>query len=164
MSTRALFTVMLVIIINGTAIYYYSQISRNVEQTSEESSVQYEQQDQTHIKDNKRKETRTSSKSCHPRRKFVFIKTHKTGSCTAVNIFQRYAISHHLSVLMPSGGHLLAWPFPPAEEDYVHTPDEQYDVLLNHMRYNKTWLRNKFSADTAYICKERYIVDFKQSK
>ncbi|XP_078586425.1 galactosylceramide sulfotransferase-like [Branchiostoma floridae x Branchiostoma japonicum] len=92
-----------------------------------------------------------SSKSCHPRRKFVFIKTHKTGSCTAVNIFQRYAISHHLSVLMPTGGNMLAWPFPPAEEDYVHTPDEQYDVLLSHMVYNKTWLRTKFPANTAYI-------------
>ncbi|XP_019636419.1 PREDICTED: uncharacterized protein LOC109479017 [Branchiostoma belcheri] len=83
--------------------------------------------------------------------KFVFIKTHKTGSCTAVNIFQRYAIKHRLSVLIPTGGNLLAWPFPPAEEDYVHTPDEQYDVLLNHMVYNKTWLRSKFPADTAYI-------------
>ncbi|XP_078620238.1 galactosylceramide sulfotransferase-like [Branchiostoma floridae x Branchiostoma japonicum] len=92
-----------------------------------------------------------SSKSCHPRSKFVFIKTHKTGSCTAVNIFQRYAISHHLSVLMPTGGNLLSWPFPPAEEDYVHTPDEQYDVLLSHMVYNKTWLRTKFPANTAYI-------------
>eukprot|EP00058_Branchiostoma_floridae_P020835 XP_002606325.1 hypothetical protein BRAFLDRAFT_67567 [Branchiostoma floridae] len=64
---------------------------------------------------------------------------------------KRYAISHHLSVLMPTGGNMLAWPFPPAEEDYVHTPDEQYDVLLSHMVYNKTWLRTKFPTNTAYI-------------
>eukprot|EP00058_Branchiostoma_floridae_P021672 XP_002607162.1 hypothetical protein BRAFLDRAFT_68043 [Branchiostoma floridae] len=37
------------------------------------------------------------------------------------------------------------------KEDYVHTPYEQYDVLLNHMVYNKTWLRNKFPAETVYI-------------
>ncbi|XP_066264056.1 galactosylceramide sulfotransferase-like [Branchiostoma lanceolatum] len=97
------------------------------------------------------KETNLSSETCHPRRKFVFIKTHKTGSCTAVNIFQRYALFHRLSVLMPTGGNLLAWPFPPAEHDYVHTPDEQYDVLLNHVVYNKTWLRSKFPEETAYI-------------
>ncbi|XP_078620234.1 galactosylceramide sulfotransferase-like [Branchiostoma floridae x Branchiostoma japonicum] len=164
MNTRAIFTVMLAIVVNGAAIYYYSQremtlqiespklrpqISQNGNQTSEESSSG--QHDHPHLKDDNRKETVMSSKSCHPRRKFVFIKTHKTGSCTAVNIFQRYAISHHLSVLMPTGGNLLAWPFPPAEEDYVHTPDEQYDVLLSHMVYNKTWLRTKFPANTAYI-------------
>ncbi|CAH1249525.1 GAL3ST1 [Branchiostoma lanceolatum] len=91
---------------------------------------------------------------CSPRRKWVFIKTHKTGSCTAGVITRRYAIYHNLTVLYPavaSGPNMLAWPFQPAEEDYVHTPDEQYDVILNHMRFNKTWLRSKLPADTAYF-------------
>eukprot|EP00058_Branchiostoma_floridae_P013187 XP_002598675.1 hypothetical protein BRAFLDRAFT_118381 [Branchiostoma floridae] len=92
--------------------------------------------------------------ACSPRKKFVFIKTHKTGSCTAAVIVRRYAIYHNLTVLYPavaSGPNMLAWPFQPAEEDYIHTPDEQYDAIVNHMRYNKTWLRSKFPADTAYF-------------
>ncbi|XP_078701361.1 galactosylceramide sulfotransferase-like [Branchiostoma floridae x Branchiostoma belcheri] len=164
MSTKARFTVMLVIVTCGTAVYHYTQsmtalpssgpqIARDVTQQASEykSSQTKAQLDQPHLIDDNRKEPEKSSKCRHPRRKFVFIKTHKTGSCTAVNIFQRYAIKHHLTVLIPTGGNLLAWPFPPAEEDYVHTPDEQYDVLLNHMVYNKTWLRSKFPAGTAYI-------------
>ncbi|KAI8496548.1 hypothetical protein Bbelb_258470 [Branchiostoma belcheri] len=105
-------------------------------------------------KQENKEETKSSPTTCRPRRKFVFIKTHKTGSCTAGVIVRRYAIYHNLTVLYPavaSGPNMLAWPFQPAEEDYVHTPDEQYDAIVNHMRYNKTWLRAKFPADTAYF-------------
>ncbi|XP_078616026.1 galactosylceramide sulfotransferase-like [Branchiostoma floridae x Branchiostoma japonicum] len=97
------------------------------------------------------KGTDKAPNTCSTRRKFVFIKTHKTGGCTAVNIFQRYAIKHNLSVLIPAAGTLFPWNYFPAEEDYVHSPDEKYDVLMNHIRYNKTWLRTKFPDNTAYI-------------
>ncbi|KAI8519293.1 hypothetical protein Bbelb_025500 [Branchiostoma belcheri] len=86
-----------------------------------------------------------------PRQKFVFIKTHKTGSMTSVLPFQRYAIYHNLTGLVAKAGGYVSWPFPPAETDYIHTPDEHYDVLFNHMVYNKTWLRSKFPANTVYI-------------
>ncbi|XP_066263329.1 galactosylceramide sulfotransferase-like isoform X2 [Branchiostoma lanceolatum] len=168
MSTKALFILMLAIAIYGTAVYYHTQnnktlrsgigptsgprTSQDERQLSKEASLQnIVQRTQPDLKDNNTKEAEMSSKTCHPRRQFVFIKTHKTGSCTAVNIFQRYALRHSLSVLIPTGGNLLGWPFPPAEQDYVHTPDEQYDVLLNHVVYNKPWLRSKFPANTAYI-------------
>ncbi|XP_066287411.1 galactose-3-O-sulfotransferase 2-like [Branchiostoma lanceolatum] len=86
-----------------------------------------------------------------PRQQFVFIKTHKTGSMTSVNIFQRYAIYHNLTPLIARATSYVSWPFPPAETDYVHTKGERYDALFGHMRYNKTWLRSKFPANTAYI-------------
>ncbi|CAH1258206.1 GAL3ST1 [Branchiostoma lanceolatum] len=89
--------------------------------------------------------------TCIPRRKYVFIATHKTGTVTTSNIFQRYAINHKLAVLIPTSGNPISWGIPPDEKDYIHTPDEQYDALWNHLRYNKTWLRSKFPANTAYI-------------
>ncbi|XP_035663171.1 galactose-3-O-sulfotransferase 2-like [Branchiostoma floridae] len=89
--------------------------------------------------------------TCVPQKKFAFIKTHKTGSTTTINIFQRYAIYNKLKVLMPVGQGPLSWPFPPKENEYVHTPDEKYDALMHHFVYNKTWLLTKFPSETKYI-------------
>ncbi|XP_035670833.1 galactosylceramide sulfotransferase-like [Branchiostoma floridae] len=99
----------------------------------------------------KRGGTERTTGTCIPRKKFVFIATHKTGTVTTSNIFQRYAINHKLAVLVATAGNPVSWGRSPAEEDYIHTPDEQYDALFNHLTYNKTWLRSKFPANTAYI-------------
>ncbi|XP_078663490.1 galactose-3-O-sulfotransferase 2-like isoform X4 [Branchiostoma floridae x Branchiostoma belcheri] len=93
----------------------------------------------------------TFSTSCVPRKKFVFIRTHKTGSTTTINIFQRYAIYNKLNVLMPVGHGALSWPFPPEENEYVHMPEEKYEALFHHFVYNKTWLLSKFPPETQYI-------------
>ncbi|XP_035659372.1 galactosylceramide sulfotransferase-like [Branchiostoma floridae] len=86
-----------------------------------------------------------------PRQHFVYIKTHKTGSTTCVNIFQKYAYYHNLTALMAKATGYVSWPFPPAETDHIHAPGERYDVQFGHFRYNKTWLRAKFPTNTAYI-------------
>ncbi|XP_035663501.1 galactose-3-O-sulfotransferase 2-like [Branchiostoma floridae] len=52
---------------------------------------------------------------------------------------------------MPVGPGILSWPFPPEENEYVHTPDEKYDALVHHFVYNKTWLQSKFPPETKYI-------------
>ncbi|XP_078679365.1 galactose-3-O-sulfotransferase 2-like [Branchiostoma floridae x Branchiostoma belcheri] len=97
-------------------------------------------------------ETEVSTNFCsRPRQKYVFIAPHKVGASTSCPVFMRYAIRHRLAVLIPTKGNVLSWGVSPVEEDYIHTPDEQYDALLNHFTYNKTWLRSKFPADTAYI-------------
>ncbi|XP_035680322.1 galactose-3-O-sulfotransferase 2-like isoform X2 [Branchiostoma floridae] len=98
-----------------------------------------------------RQEEVTTSRFCIPQKKFVFIKTHKTGTCTTINIFQRYAIYNKLEVLMPVSQGPLSWPFPPEEADYIHTPDGTYDALMHHFVYNKTWLLTKFPPETPYI-------------
>ncbi|XP_066265467.1 galactose-3-O-sulfotransferase 2-like [Branchiostoma lanceolatum] len=98
-----------------------------------------------------RKNEESASISCVPQNKFVFIKTHKTGTSTTINIFQRYAIYNKLKVLMPVGQGPLSWPFPPEENEYVHMPDEKYDALMHHFVYNKTWLLSKWPPETKYI-------------
>ncbi|CAH1274123.1 GAL3ST1 [Branchiostoma lanceolatum] len=154
MKLRGLIPVTVVFVAVSGFLMYLLQVKTNVRRKLVEESrwLDAHQWGLAHTQDNSRPEKKlTSSAQCIPKRKFVFIKTHKTGGCTAVNIFQRYVLQHSLAVLSPTAGWVLAWPFPPAEQDFVHTPDEHYDVLLNHMVYNKTWLRSKFPADTAYI-------------
>ncbi|XP_078699042.1 galactose-3-O-sulfotransferase 2-like isoform X1 [Branchiostoma floridae x Branchiostoma belcheri] len=96
-------------------------------------------------------ETEKATDTCSPKWKYVFVALHKVGSSTTINIFNRYALTHELSMLLPASGNIISWGASPTEEDYIHTPDEQYDVLTNHYQYNKTWIRSKFPANTAYI-------------
>ncbi|KAI8491781.1 hypothetical protein Bbelb_305860 [Branchiostoma belcheri] len=101
-----------------------------------------------------REETEEALQACsRPRQKYVFIAPHKVGSSTTCTIFQRYAISRKLPMMLPTEGLVLSWGVSPTEQEYIHTPDEQYHALMNHFTYNKTWLRSKFPADTAYIFK-----------
>ncbi|XP_035676281.1 uncharacterized protein LOC118415660 [Branchiostoma floridae] len=102
-----------------------------------------------------RQATEDARNTCsRPRQKYVFIAPHKVGASTTCTIFQRYAISRKLPMMIPTEGVVLSWGVSPTEEEYIHTPDEQYDALMNHLTYNKTWLRSKFPANTAYICKK----------
>ncbi|XP_066270853.1 galactosylceramide sulfotransferase-like, partial [Branchiostoma lanceolatum] len=39
-------------------------------------------------------------RQCAPRKKFFFIKTHKTGSSSVTNLLQRYALYHRLAVML----------------------------------------------------------------
>ncbi|XP_019639026.1 PREDICTED: galactose-3-O-sulfotransferase 4-like [Branchiostoma belcheri] len=99
-----------------------------------------------------REETEEALQACsRPRQKYVFIAPHKVGASTTCTIFQRYAISRKLPMMLPTEGLVLSWGVSPTEQEYIHTPDEQYHALMNHFTYNKTWLRSKFPADTAYI-------------
>ncbi|XP_019614656.1 PREDICTED: galactose-3-O-sulfotransferase 2-like [Branchiostoma belcheri] len=99
-----------------------------------------------------REETEEAMQTCsRPRQKYVFIAPHKVGASTSCTIFQRYAISRKLPMMLPIQGVVLSWGISPTEEEYIHTPDEQYHALMNHFTYNKTWLRSKFPGDTAYI-------------
>ncbi|KAI8487060.1 hypothetical protein Bbelb_353200 [Branchiostoma belcheri] len=99
-----------------------------------------------------REETEEALQACsRPRQKYVFIAPHKVGASTSCTIFQRYAISRKIPMMLPIQGVVLSWGVSPTEEEYIHTPDEQYHALMNHFTYNKTWLRSKFPADTAYI-------------
>ena len=42
-----------------------------------------------------------------PRDNLLFVKTHKTGSSTIINLFQRYAYTHSLYVALPKQGKKL---------------------------------------------------------
>ena len=44
---------------------------------------------------------------CTPRKKIIFLKTHKTGSTTLQNIFYRFGFKEKLMFLLPKRAHFL---------------------------------------------------------
>ncbi|XP_066278148.1 galactose-3-O-sulfotransferase 2-like [Branchiostoma lanceolatum] len=94
----------------------------------------------------------SSSSNCSPRKDFVWIKVHKSGSSTTTPLFQQYAFFNNLTVMMPAhGGPILSWPIPPREGLYVRPRTGCYNALYQHSRYNKTWLEARFPPETAYL-------------
>ncbi|XP_035661527.1 galactosylceramide sulfotransferase-like [Branchiostoma floridae] len=91
-------------------------------------------------------------RQCNPRNNFIFIKIQKTGSSTVTNLLQRYAIDRDLTVMVPTCTMCaLSWPTSPEPGMYHESKNGEYNAIVHHTRYNKTWMETMFSPDTAYI-------------
>ena len=77
-------------------------------------------------------------KQCKPVKNVIFLKTHKTGSSTIINIMQRFAHRNNLTVALPDKNHFLGWPnlF---HESYVfeHTKNKTYNIICNHAIFHR---------------------------
>lgn len=76
------------------------------------------------------------ARPCPP---ILYIKTHKTGSSTMANIIHRMIERRNLTVMFPSDGALLGYPFDfpgRAQISLYGQPDHQFDVICNHAVYN----------------------------
>ena len=80
----------------------------------------------------------SSEKQCKPVKNVIFLKTHKTGSSTIINIMQRFAHRNNLTVALPAQNHFLGWPNT-FQESYVfeHTKDKTYNIICNHARFHR---------------------------
>ena len=80
----------------------------------------------------------SSKKQCKPVKNVIFLKTHKTGSSTIINIMQRFAHRNNLTVALPGKNHFLGWPNT-FQESYVfeHTKNKTYNVICNHARFHR---------------------------
>ncbi|XP_071944333.1 uncharacterized protein [Antedon mediterranea] len=91
------------------------------------------------------RETSDSSK-CKPSTRIVFLKTHKTGSSTITSIFQRFGFLRNLSFVLPSQGHVISAGL--YKRPIVR---RKYDMLVNHVRYNRKEMDAVMKPDTKYI-------------
>ena len=83
---------------------------------------------------------------------FVFVKTHKCASDTVAAIGRRFALEHHLNLVLPLGQHfLLGWPYQMEPFMYRKRKTEHYDILLDHIVYNRRKLNNVMPDDTVYF-------------
>ena len=90
---------------------------------------------------------------CKPKRKVVFLKTHKTGSCTMASIFHRYGFVNNLTFLVPDHSHLISYK-KLFSTDKIATREARdkgtsghgytnwtfevgYEMFTNHARFNK---------------------------
>ena len=89
---------------------------------------------------------------CKPVENIIFLKTHKTGSSTIINIIQRYAQTNKLKVALPNIEHYLGWPNT-FREKYIfeHSHGDKYNILCNHARFHKERMMNIMESKKARI-------------
>lgn len=101
--------------------------------------------------------TRERSYSCKKKINVSFLKVHKAGSTTLMNIFLRFAISHHLNIVLPSkssgfGFNYLGYGESVSKDRIVPLPaNETYNILCNHVVYDRTAFRSVMPPDTDYL-------------
>ncbi|XP_071090562.1 galactose-3-O-sulfotransferase 2-like [Haliotis cracherodii] len=85
-------------------------------------------------------------------RHVVFLKVHKAASTTLMNIFVRYGLKMNLTMMIPLRKNILNEHgrfngrnvLPPMR-------NRTYDMMFNHVIFNKTFLKPLFPPDTKYI-------------
>ena len=85
---------------------------------------------------------------------FVFVfQVHKAASSTLYNIFVRFSISRELNVMFPREGNLLGETshelYPLVE--HPPSPPFLFDLLCNHVVFDKEMIRPFFPEDTVYV-------------
>lgn len=85
-------------------------------------------------------------RKCKPIQNVVFLKTHKTGSSTILNILQRFSENRNLSMVLPSlpeKNHRLGWPYK-FQTRYIfeHQANKKYDIFANHARYQRSTIES----------------------
>lgn len=94
------------------------------------------------------------------RKKFdvSFLKVHKAGSTTVMNIFLRFAINNNLNIVLPSkssgfGFNYLGYGETVSRKRIVPLPNNEsnYNILCNHVVYNKNAFRSILPNDTVYV-------------
>ena len=87
------------------------------------------------------------------KKNLLFIKTHKCASDTLSAIFRRFALDHHLDVVLPvGGGFLLGWPH--QMKPFMHrppSPGRGFNIILDHSVYNKSYMSKLLPDDAVYM-------------
>ncbi|CAH1791179.1 unnamed protein product [Owenia fusiformis] len=117
-----------------------------------------------------RKSTGTSKDSfwslkgspCNPKTNIVFVKVHKCASSTLSNIFQRFGEKHHLKFLLPEDNCYLGG-YPEPFKILPGYRGHKYNMMVNHMVFNKQPIRELMPEDTVYIGVVRHPVSHLQS-
>lgn len=97
------------------------------------------------------------SAKCDKKFDVSFLKVHKAGSTTVMNIFLRFAIEHDLNIVLPNkpdgfGFNYLGYGKTVSKDRIVPLPEnETYNILCNHVVYNKQAFRSIMPPDTVYV-------------
>lgn len=84
----------------------------------------------------------------------VFLKTHKSGSTTLIAPFQKFAYLNNLLVMVPNvDTAMFNWPleFKPNRDNVPNPPNKTFDMLVNHIIFNKTSIAPLMKPDTKYF-------------
>ncbi|XP_033742134.1 galactose-3-O-sulfotransferase 2-like [Pecten maximus] len=87
----------------------------------------------------------------------AFLKVHKAGSTTIMNIFLRFGVANKLNIVLPNkedgfGFNYLGYGKTVDRNTIVPVPhNETYNILCNHVVYNRHAFRNIMPVDTVYV-------------
>ena len=82
----------------------------------------------------------------------AFLKVHKAGSTTVMNIFLRFAESNSLNVMLPVPDNYLGFDQTINLNNILPPPKHQtYNILCHHVIYNRSVFRQYMPRDTVFI-------------
>ncbi|XP_044144410.1 galactosylceramide sulfotransferase [Bufo gargarizans] len=89
---------------------------------------------------------------CLPRHNLMFLKTHKTGSSTILNILFRYGEKHRLRFAFPRGRNDFDYPsyFQRWQVEGYH-PGLCYNIICNHLRYHHSEVNLLIPPHTVFV-------------
>ncbi|XP_060887917.1 galactose-3-O-sulfotransferase 4 isoform X1 [Labrus mixtus] len=91
--------------------------------------------------------------SCQPHTHMMFLKTHKTASSTVLNMLYRFGEERDLRFALPLG-YQLGYPLPfnaHRVKGYRGPRAVEFNIMGNHMRFNKPEVEKVMPADTFYF-------------
>lgn len=94
---------------------------------------------------------------CAKKTNVAFLKVHKAGSTTIMNIFIRFALSNDLNLVLPrrsngSGFNYLGYGKTLNRSNIIPLPgNETYNILCNHVVYNKEAFDSVMPRDSVYV-------------
>ncbi|XP_039608201.1 galactose-3-O-sulfotransferase 2-like [Polypterus senegalus] len=94
-----------------------------------------------------------SPQSCQPKTNVMFLKTHKTASSTVLNLLYRFGEKHNLTFALPIK-YLLDYPKFFSSRSVKGFPlqdGQHYNIMCNHMRFNRPEVQKVMPADTFYF-------------
>ncbi|XP_056426174.1 galactose-3-O-sulfotransferase 4 [Hyla sarda] len=94
-----------------------------------------------------------SSRTCHPRRHVMFLKTHKTAGSTILNLLHRFGDRNKLSFALPIK---YQFNYPSSFQahrvkGYNASTKPHYDIMCHHMRFNYPEVRKVMHPDSFYF-------------
>uniref|UniRef100_A0A8C9VJP8 Galactose-3-O-sulfotransferase 2-like n=1 Tax=Scleropages formosus TaxID=113540 RepID=A0A8C9VJP8_SCLFO len=91
--------------------------------------------------------------SCRPHKHIMFLKTHKTGSSTVLNMLYRFGDERGLWFALPTSDHFGYPNYFSAHHVRGYQSDSQqhFDILANHMRFQKSEVEKVMPPDTFYF-------------
>ncbi|XP_066458056.1 galactosylceramide sulfotransferase [Eleutherodactylus coqui] len=135
-------------------LYSYAAAPLSISSTEDPASLQchLSSLSQSTLSNPKSNSTTKSKFQCLPRRNLMFLKTHKTGSSTILNILFRYGEKHRLHFAFPRGRNDFDYPsyFERWQVEGYH-PGFCYNIICNHMRYHHSEVNLLIPLDTVFV-------------
>lgn len=94
----------------------------------------------------------------------MFLKTHKTGSSTFLNMLFRFGQKHNLKFAFPKGRNDFFYPSPfQVSQVKDYSPGDCFNIVCNHMRFNHHEVAKLLPSDAVYISILRDPADILES-